>query len=364
MDNNNSSSIFTTEKLSNDIIEKIILNETDIIKKNKFIENHYEHMQSLNWTSNEIKTSNTLVELSKLDEDIFKIIWRITKYFQFADKDVSEDAGGKVRENNNTADEFVNEEMPFQIKKIYQLKERQETVHRETYSKIFEIMVDYLNENFNNVIKETLENKFVHRLLLFSSSRPNETLFENIIRIAAVEQIFFTQLFSIIEYVKTIGGYVTAIHSSNQLISRDERSHVELQCILFKHFFPSNKIVDVKKIYSIVDEAVRLECEFIENFVFKDTKFEKKNKFGNYFSSELNYEKSKISIENCANDLLEMLGVEKIYKIHSNLNYMETFNSPKHFNIFETSTTYRNNISNEEIDVKNLKPTMENFLSF
>jgi ribonucleoside-diphosphate reductase subunit M2 len=87
----------------------------------------------------------------------------------------------------------------------------------------------------------------------------NASYAERIIAFASVEGIFFSGSFAAIFWLKK-RGLMPGLTFSNELISRDEGLHTDFACLMYKHLV--NKLSQ-EKIYTIVKEAVSIECEFL-----------------------------------------------------------------------------------------------------
>lgn len=106
---------------------------------------------------------------------------------------------------------------------------------------------------------------------------------------------------------------------SNELIARDEGLHTDFACLLYSCL---EKKLDVNIIYSIVDEAVRLECEFCCDALSMDLVGMNSTLMTQY-------------IEFVADRLLVALGCEKKYNVVNPFDWMEMISLQGKANFFE-----------------------------
>lgn len=88
----------------------------------------------------------------------------------------------------------------------------------------------------------------------------NSCFAERLIAFAAIEGIFFSGSFCAIFWLKK-RGLMPGLTFSNELISRDEGMHTDFACLLYRHM--ANKLTN-ERIIEIIDEAVRIELEFVQ----------------------------------------------------------------------------------------------------
>lgn len=124
---------------------------------------------------------------------------------------------------------------------------------------------------------------------------------------ACVEGIFFSGSFCAIFWLKK-RGLLPGLTFSNELISRDEGLHCEFACLLYSTLEYTK--LSQYKIYSIVDEAVKIEKKFIcESLPV--------NLIG--MNSILMSE----YIEFVADRLIESLGYKKLYLTKNPFSFMD-----------------------------------------
>lgn len=162
---------------------------------------------------------------------------------------------------------------------------------------------------------------------------------------ACVEGIFFSGSFCCIYWFKSSKDILPGLSISNDFIARDEGLHCNFACHLYNNMkYKLNK----KEVYEIVDEAVKIEIEFIEEALPNKLLGMNKTLMTEY-------------IKYVANRLLMQLNYEKYYKnVKNPFNFMERICLEKVTNFFEhrsseySKYTNLNNNNNEtKLDFSN-----------
>ena len=139
-----------------------------------------------------------------------------------------------------------------------------------------------------------------------------------LVAFAAVEAIFFSGSFASIYWLKK-RGLMPGLTFSNELISRDEGMHTDFAVLLYSKLL---KKANKKKVYELIDEAVKIEKEFICDAL-------PCRLIG------MNAESMSIYIEFIADRLLLQLGLEKKYNSRNPFDFMELISIDGKTNFFE-----------------------------
>lgn len=212
----------------------------------------YEKAVASFWTSKEIDFSRDEQDWNKLNDNEQHFIKNILAFFAGADGIV----------NTNLINNFSDEVQIPEARAFYSYQQFNETIHSETYSLLIERYVKDKNEKMHllrgihtiNSIKKKAEwcKKYINREYCPSFAK-------RLIAFACVEGILFSGAFCSIYWLKK-RGLLPGLCFSNELISKDEGSHLEFACLLFSklNFKPSQL-----EVYEIIKEAIDHEKEFI-----------------------------------------------------------------------------------------------------
>jgi ribonucleoside-diphosphate reductase beta chain len=141
---------------------------------------------------------------------------------------------------------------------------------------------------------------------------------ERLVAFAAVEGIFFSGSFCSIFWLKK-RGLMPGLTFSNELISRDEGSHCEFACLLYKML--QNRL-PAEQVTKIITDAVEIEKEFVTDAL-------PVNLIG------MNAKMMSQYIEFVADRWLGELGYEKHYGASNPFDFMEMISLQGKTNFFE-----------------------------
>lgn len=216
---------------------------------------NYKNQQKMNWVAEEIDLSKDIDHWNKyLDKGERLFIMHVLAFFSAFDGIVDEN----IKEN--TIDMIKIKEGECAYGKQFDM----ENVHGEMYSLMLDtfvadpILKDKLLNSITTIpcVKKKAEwcKKWIH------SDKP---FVHKLIAQAIVEGVFFSGSFASIFWLKTKpGSIMPGLRKSNKLIARDENMHVELACLV--NDLLKNKL-NMATIYTMMDEAVLLEDEFINS---------------------------------------------------------------------------------------------------
>jgi ribonucleoside-diphosphate reductase beta chain len=274
------------------------------------------HVQGF-WTAEEIDLSNDLNDWEKLNDKEKYFIKNILAFFAGSD--------GIVLENLGTR--FMSDVQYPEARCFYGFQIAMENIHSETYSLLIDTYVQDKKERLKllNSIETipTVKKKALWALKWISSSRP---FAERLIAFAVVEGIFFCGSFCAIFWLKK-RNLMHGLSFSNEFISRDESLHTDFACLLYNDHIENKVPKDI--VYSIVNEAVEIESEFVSSSL----------------PVELIGMNSKLMIQYVkfvADRLLVSLGYNKVYCTTNPFDFMEMISLPDKSNFFEKKvSSYR-----------------------
>ena len=200
------------------------------------------------WRAEEIDLSRDV--WTDLTSDEQQFVSRILAFFAASDGIVLE----------NLASRFMMDVQLAEARAFYGFQIAMENIHSETYSILIDTYIkntDEKNKLFNALShypciaqKAEWAQKWIHD--------KDSTFASRLIAFACVEGIFFSGAFCSIYWLKK-RGLLPGLAFSNELISRDEALHTEFAILLYSKLPKLEK----SKIYSIIEEAVKIEIEFI-----------------------------------------------------------------------------------------------------
>jgi ribonucleoside-diphosphate reductase subunit M2 len=262
------------------------------------------------WRPEEIDFSKDMAHWSKLTDNEKHFIKMVLAFFASSDGIVLE----------NLISRFTYEVQLPEARAFYSFQAAMENIHSETYSLLIDTYVKESEEktklfqamdNFPCIKKKAdwaikwigdKKSSFAIRLVAF----------------AAVEAIFFSGSFAAIFWLKK-RGLMPGLTFSNELISRDEGMHTDFACLLYSKLL---KKANKKKVYELIDEALKIEKEFIcEALPCR--------------LIGMNADSMSIYIEFIADRLLLQLGLEKRYNSRNPFDFMELISIDGKTNFFE-----------------------------
>jgi len=259
----------------------------------------YKKQSGCFWRTEEIDFSKDYQDFLTLNIKEQNVIKKVLAFFSGLD--------GLV--NFNIQQNLINEFVPIEIQMCYGFQVAIENIHNETYS----IMLDNLvrEKSEKNELLNSLETvPSIKNMKEFGLKYMNKDIdiSERLIAFACIEGIMFSGAFAIIFWVKNIhNGKLKGLIMSNDFISRDEGLHLEFGCLLYNLINKKNKM----KCKSIIDEAVKIACEFMDDAL--DVKL-----IGINSSSMNDY------IKYVADSLFVKLGYPKYYNVNNPFTFMNT----------------------------------------
>lgn len=212
----------------------------------------YERSVASFWTTKEIDFSKDEIDWNKLKDNEKYFIKHILAFF----------AGSDGIVNENLINNFSSEVQVPEARAFYSYQQFNETIHSETYSLLIDNYVKDRQEKVH-LLRGIHTIPSIKKKALWCKSYINRdncpSFAMRLIAFACVEGILFSGSFCAIFWLKK-RGLMPGLCFSNELISRDEGSHLNFAVMLF------NKLMfkpTTQEVHKIVSEAVDNETEFI-----------------------------------------------------------------------------------------------------
>lgn len=270
----------------------------------------YKTQQAMIWTAEEIDLQQDITDWEeRLNDDERFFIKHVLAFFAASDGIV----------NENLAENFVNEVQYTEAKFFYGFQIAMENVHSETYSLLIDTYIkdskekDYL---FNAIETFPPVKKKAEWAMQWID---NGTFAQRLVAFAAVEGIFFSGSFCSIFWLKK-RGLMPGLTFSNELISRDEGTHMEFAVLLYNNHLKGK--LDKAEVAEIITKAVEIEIEFVtESLPVK--------------LIGMNADLMSQYIKFVADRLLVELGNDKVYNATNPFDFMDMINLQGKTNFFE-----------------------------
>lgn len=273
----------------------------------------YENQRDNFWVPKEIDLETDVKEWrEKLTNDDRHFLIYTLAFFAQADGIVLQNL-----DNNFSIDVDIPEASIF-----YGIQAGIEAIHWETYALLIETLIDdpeEKNRAFNAIenypcIREKAE--WISKWM--NNERP---FLERLVAFACTEGIFFSSAFASIFYYKK-RGLMPGLSLSNKFIARDEGLHRDFGCELFKVLRTEGYKIEDETVYSIVQDAVTIEENFVDNSL-------------NVELIGINAESMKQHIRFVADHLLVTLGLKKFYNDVEPFDWMDLISLTGKQNFFE-----------------------------
>ena len=262
------------------------------------------------WRPEEIDFSKDMNDWDKLTDNEKHFIKMVLAFFASSDGIVLE----------NLISRFTNEVQLPEARAFYSFQAAMENIHSETYSLLIDTYVKESEEKaklFQAIDNFPCVKKKADWAIKWIGDKKSSFPIR-LVAFAAVEAIFFSGSFAAIYWLKK-RGLMPGLTFSNELISRDEGMHTDFACLLYSKLL---KKANKKKVYELIDEALKIEKEFIcEALPCR--------------LIGMNADSMSIYIEFIADRLLLQLGLEKKYNSRNPFDFMELISIDGKTNFFE-----------------------------
>jgi ribonucleotide reductase beta subunit family protein with ferritin-like domain len=215
----------------------------------------YKKQASVYWVADEINFGEDLKHLEKLTKDEKYFVNHILAFFAGSDGIVMENLGTRFLADINIPE----------AKCFYSFQIAIEAVHSETYSLLIDTYCkdDKEKTELFKAIETFPAIKEKADWALKWIGNEECSFAQRLIAFAIIEGVFFSASFCAIFWLKE-RGLLPGLSFANQLISRDESLHTEFACMLYQYL--ENKVPE-EIVYSMFDEAVKIEDEFINESI-------------------------------------------------------------------------------------------------
>jgi ribonucleoside-diphosphate reductase beta chain len=268
----------------------------------------YKKAEASFWTAEEIDLSDDMKHWENLNPGEKHFISHILAFFAASDGIV----------NENLAINFMSEVQLPEARCFYGFQIMMENIHSETYALLIDTYIKDPAEKdrlFHAIDTVPCVGKKAEWALRWIN---NGSFAERLVAFAAVEGIFFSGSFCSIFWLKK-RGLMPGLTFSNELISRDEGSHCEFACMLYKMLDVKLSTEDATK---IITDAVEIEKEFVSDALPVSL-------------IGMNAKMMSQYIEFVADRWLDELGYPKVYGASNPFDFMEMISLQGKTNFFE-----------------------------
>ncbi len=269
----------------------------------------YKEAEAGFWTVEELDLSKDIDDWNKLTTNEKYFISHILAFFAASDGIVGE----------NLAMKFYNDVGIPEARIFYGYQLMIEGIHSEAYSMLIDTYIrdqEEKNKLLNAINTIDIINKKATWALKWINSEASFE--ERLVAFAAVEGIFFSSSFCSIYWLKK-RNLMPGLSLSNDFISKDEGSHTDFACLLYKH---SDNKLNSEIIIDIIKQAVEIECEFATKSIPVEL-------------IGMNSEMMNKYIKFIADRLLISLECDKIYNENNPFDFMEMISLQSKSNFFE-----------------------------
>lgn len=271
----------------------------------------YKKAESSFWTAEEIDFSKDLQDWEhKMTDNERYFIKNIIAFF----------AGSDGIVNENLLEHLSLEVQIPEARCFYGFQVAIENIHSEVYSLLIDTYVKDVAEKNRllNAIEEIPCVKRKAEWALKWINKKDAKFADRLVAFSIVEGIFFSGSFCAIFWLKK-RGLMPGLTFSNELISRDEGMHTDFAVLLYQHL---NNKLENDMIYSIIQEAVEIEKEFITESI-------------PCAMIGMNSKLMSQYIEFVADRLLQQYGLAKLYNSENPFEFMELISMENKTNFFE-----------------------------
>lgn len=292
-------------------------------------------LEASRWTADRVNFTGDRGDYNALTEEERKPLERAFGFFAVGDGSVA----------SMIAYKMLTIAPSLEAQQFYMVQLDNERVHAETYGKMINTLISdsaRRDEIFNAIEKVESIGKMTDLINeAFLTPDGERDLY---VHLAAAEYLMFTPLFCIIFWYRAYKrGKLQGVIFSNEEIAKDEAVHCMNGCANYINLPNSDRYTD-EEIWKVVDKFVKAVSDFADE-TLEGTSLE-----------ELTPENVKQYIKYVADDLLDRLGHQKLYKCSSPFKWMDFTNLVPKTNFYEAEVgEYQNfNVSEAIEEAKRL----------
>lgn len=207
------------------------------------------------WVPEEVDLTEDVVHWKTLNDETKHYIRHVLGFFAGADAIV----------NINLAS-FMSRLTCNEAQYFYSFQNSMENIHSEMYALLIDTYIEDADEK-KKLFEAHETIPCIKKKADWAIKWLNEkaAFCDRLVAFACVEGIFFSSAFASIFWIRE-KGIMPGLTYSNELISRDEGLHCSMACLMFKKIKDDIRSSN-ETVLQIVDEAVKLEQEFIRDAV-------------------------------------------------------------------------------------------------
>lgn len=284
------------------------------------------------WTVEEISTSTDAIHYeTRLDAGERRFVKYVLAFFAAADGIV----------NLNLAKRFKDDVRMLEAGYFFDFQIMMENVHAHMYSILLVSIIPSKVER-DELLNAIVTIPIIAKMSKFASAciESDAPFAERLLRMAAVEGIFFTGCFVAIYWLQN-RGLMPALGHSNELIARDEALHTMFAMFLYSMIIPEQQLSQ-SHVYMVFREAVDIAKEFIIEALPTGL-------------SGMNAALMIPYIECQADNLLTLIDLPPLYGTKHDIAFMEQQNLTNRTNFFERRVSEYSKAQSNDIGVFDVK---------
>ncbi len=284
----------------------------------------YEKAQRSYWVPSEVSLSRDVSDFEKLTTNEQHFIKQILAFFASSDGIV----------NINLAERFSREIPILEAQYFYNYQMMMENIHAQMYSILIDTLITDQTEKkkmFADALRYPVIDKMAN--YMFDTIRADTPLNVRLLRMAAVEGIFFSGCFCAIYWLQSKGRLPGLAHS-NELISRDEALHTLFAIELYKMMSSA----PLPTIHQIFMDATEIAIEFIKESIPVGLE-------------EMNSDLMSEYIRTQTDNILTLIHEDPIYNSKNPFAFMEQINLHNHTDFFSRRVSEYSKSSSAETTV-------------
>lgn len=227
----------------------------------------FKKHQAMFWTKAVVKPANDLKDWNKMDTNSRHFIMNVLGFFAGSDKIVMD----------NLKERVIPEIRIYEAELFIAFQMGIEAIHSEVYGDLIDVLItnpvdrDRLSYAIDKIPSVGNKAKWAQKWTKDSGS----PLSERLLAYTIVEGVFFSGSFCSIYWLKSQGKMLDGLCKSNDLISKDEKLHVNFNIELYNIVTNPKYINDPEvpyvprlsyaRVIEIINEAVEIESEFIRD---------------------------------------------------------------------------------------------------